>query len=74
MTTSKSQATKYLTEKFNDVKNNANAIEARLSNDFNKDEAIAENFKFLFGCQKYNLPFLLIDEFYNIDNVWKNFI
>lgn len=65
---------RYIDKYFNDIKNNANAIETRIHNDYSKETAIQENMKYLLECQKKDCKYYLIDEEYNIDGVWKNIL
>lgn len=65
---------KYIKNNFKQILNNANAIENRINDDFTQEQAIADNVQILKKCQLYHLPFLLINEAYNVDDAWKFFI
>lgn len=65
----------YIEKHFADIKNNANAIEQRGDDsDFTKELAIEENARCLQGCKENGCNYVLIDEQYNIDEVWKSII
>ncbi len=65
----------YIEKHFAHIKNNANAIEQRLDDsDFTKELAIEENARCLQGCKENGCNYVLIDEQYNIDEVWKSII
>lgn len=65
----------YIEKHFADIKNNANAIEQRLDDsDFTKELAIEENARCLQGCKENGCNYVLIDEQYDIDEVWKSII
>ena len=57
----------YINSKFEDIKNYANVIEARLFDDLSKDDLISENKANLKMCKKHSLNYVLIDERYNIN-------
>jgi len=58
----------YILNHFNDIKINADVIEQRLDDsDFTQDEALKDNENILQQCQKYSLPYHLIDKEYNLD-------
>ena len=58
----------YILNHFADIKNYADVIEQRLDDsDFTQDEALKDNDYLLQQCQRYSLPYHLIDEEYNLD-------
>ncbi len=58
----------YILNHFNDIKINADVIEQRLDDsDFTQGEALKDNENILQQCQKYSLPYHLIDKEYNLD-------
>ncbi len=57
----------YINRNFDDIKKNANAIEARLFEDLSKDTLLNDNKKVLEMCKKYSLNYVLIDKKYNLD-------
>jgi len=65
---------KYIKNNFKQILNNANAIEKRINDDFTQEQAITDNVEILKKCQLYNLPFLLINDDFNVDDTWKFFI
>ena len=59
---------KYISKHFDDMKRYANIIEQRLDDgDFMLETAIKDNEDILYQCQKYDLPYHLIDDEYNLD-------
>ncbi len=59
---------KYIEKNFDAIRSKANAVEKRLDDtDLNKEELIKENEHNLETAKKYALPYLLIDNEYNID-------
>ena len=59
---------KYITEHFDDIKCYANVIEQRLDDsDFTLENAIKDNEEILRQCQKFGLPYHLIDNDYNLN-------
>ena len=59
---------KYITEHFDDIKCYANVIEQRLDDsDFIQENAIKDNEGILRQCQKFGLPYHLIDNDYNLN-------
>ncbi|MBR2956630.1 MAG: adenylate kinase, partial [Clostridia bacterium] len=57
------------------IKNNANAIEQRLDDsDFTKELAIEENTMYLQRCKENGCNYVLIDEQYDIDEIYKSII
>lgn len=58
----------YILNHFNDIKINADVIEKRLDDsDFTQGEALKDNENILQQCQKYSLPYHLINKEYNLD-------
>ena len=58
----------YILNHFNDIKINADVIEQRLDDsDFTQGEALKDNENILQQCQKYSLPYHLIDKEYNLE-------
>lgn len=58
----------YILNHFADIKKHADVIEQRLDDgDFTQDAALKDNGHILQQCQKYGLPYHLIDEGYNLD-------
>lgn len=65
----------YINERFEDIKNNANAIELRIDDSsFTKELVLEENARYLQSCKEYGCEYLLIDERYDIDEVCKSII
>ena len=65
----------YIEKHFADIKNNANAIEQRLDDsDFTKELALKENIMYLQGCEENKCNCVLIDDRYDIEEVWKSII
>ena len=66
----------YIRHHFDDICRYANAVERRLDDsDLSKEWLMKENRKNLAGCQKYHLPYVLIDDAYNVTeqtggNIW----
>lgn len=56
----------YIENHFADIKAFANVIENRLDDHIDKQAMIAENEENLARCKEHNLPYLLIDEVYEI--------
>lgn len=58
---------RYIEDHFDDIRAYENVIEKRLCNfDLCKDELIAENAYNLAQCRAHNLPYLLIDQAYEV--------
>ncbi len=58
----------YIRDHFADIKNNANAIEARLDDtDFTMERALAENAAYLAGCRECGCPYYEIRQEYDTD-------
>lgn len=65
----------YIEKHFGEIKNNANAIEQRGDDsDFTKELAIEENARYLQGCRENGCSYVLIDEQYDVDEVYKSII
>lgn len=64
----------YIEKHFEDIKNNANAIEHRLDDDYSKETAIRDNAKYLQGCEQFGLRYFEIISRYNVDELWREFI
>lgn len=61
---------KYIEGHFEDIRTNANSIEKRLNDeDLSLTILIAENEKNLEQCKKYDLPYILIDEKYDLTSI-----
>ncbi|NBJ94161.1 adenylate kinase [Parablautia muri] len=62
---------KYIRNHFDDIKKYANVVENRLDDEWCKIEAVSrENAEVLKQCQAYKVPYILIDEEYQIDIEW----
>ncbi len=59
----------YIRTHSDDIKNHANAIENRLSDELDQNILIAENNSNLSLCQKYSINHILIDGSYSIDGI-----
>lgn len=57
----------YINSHFDDIINNANAIEQRLCDDITKDELLKSNAKNLENCKSYGYNHIEIDDSYDID-------
>lgn len=57
----------YINNHFDDIVNNANAIEQRLCDDVTKEALLQDNAKVLDMCKKHKLDYIEIDETYPID-------
>lgn len=65
----------YIEKHFADIKNNANAIEQRLDDSgFTKAIALEENRRYFQGCKDNGCSYVLIDEKYDVDEVYKSII
>ena len=58
---------RYIERHFADIVAHANAIEQRLNDDCTIETVLADNARALAMCQKYDCPYLLIDEDYTVD-------
>lgn len=66
--------TNYIEHHFNDIKNNANAIEKRLDDDYSKEKALKDNAEYLQGCKQYGCKYFEINDNYDFDELWREFI
>lgn len=57
----------YISNHFDDIIKNANAIESRLYDDISKEELLVDNRNNLEMCRKHSLDYVLIDESYEIN-------
>lgn len=57
----------YINSHFDDIKNHANAIESRISDDLSKETLLHDNANALEMCKKHMLNYILIDKSYNTD-------
>lgn len=57
----------YINNHFDDIINNANAIEQRLCDDISKKMLLQDNTETLEMCKKHSLNYIVIDSKYNID-------
>ena len=65
----------YIEKHFADIRNNANAIEQRFDDSgFTKALATRENARYLQGCRENGCSYVLIDEQYDVDEVYKSII
>ena len=61
----------YIENHFENIRSYANVIEHRLDDSgLNKEELITENECNLFLCKAHNLPYVLIDEEYNVKDIF----
>ena len=61
----------YIENHFENIRSYANVIEHRLDDSgLNKEVLIAENERNLFRCKAHNLPYVLIDEEYNVKDIF----
>lgn len=59
---------KYIRNHFDDIKKYSNVIENRMCDECcNMESILSDNDDFLKSCQKYNVPFVLIDNAYQLD-------
>ena len=58
---------KYIQEKFETIKAYANVIEKRLDESLDQDKLIAENEENLAKCKELGLPYILIEEVYEVE-------
>ena len=58
---------KYITEHFDDIKKYENIVEKRMYDECTTESVLADNESFLKRCTEYNVPYLLIDDVYDID-------
>lgn len=64
----------YIEKHFEDIINNANAIEHRIGDDYSKETAIQDNAKYLQGCKQYGCRYFKINDRYDVDELWREFI
>ena len=58
---------RYIENRFDDIRAQANVIEKRLDDtDLSKEQLIEDNRRNLESCQKLNLPYILIDDEYDL--------
>jgi len=60
---------KYINNHFDDIVNNANAIEQRLCDDITKEALLQDNAEVLEMCKKHGLDYIEIDDTYPIDRL-----
>ena len=59
---------KYIEDHFSDIKKYADVIEKRVDDTWcTRDSVLAENLHYLEMCRKYENPYILIDERYEVD-------
>lgn len=58
---------KYISKHFDEIKNYANTIEDRISDDLDKETLLKDNSESLKMCRKYGLDYILIDDKYEVD-------
>lgn len=59
----------YINNHFDDIVNNANAIEQRLCDDITKEALLQDNAEVLETCKKHGLDYIEIDDTYPIDRL-----
>ena len=59
----------YINNHFDDIVNNANAIEQRLCDDITKEALLQDNAEVLETCKKHGLDYIEIDDNYPIDRL-----
>lgn len=64
----------YIEKHFADIKNNSNAIERRIDDDYSKETALKDNDKYLQGCKQYGCSYFEINDSYDVDELWRKFI
>lgn len=64
----------YIEKHFESIINNANVIEHRIEDDYSREKAIKDNAHYLHKCKQYDCRYFEIDENYDIDELWKEFI
>ena len=57
----------YIQKHFDDIQKYASAIENRIDDDYSYEEAIRDNKLFLQQCEAHNLPYIMLDDQYQID-------
>ena len=61
---------KYIRNHFEDILRFANVIEARVTDDCTPESVLADNQSMLAQAQRHQVPYLLIDDVYEIDLTW----
>lgn len=64
----------YIAKHFEDIVNNANAIEHRIDDNYSQEMAIKDNTQYLRKCKQYDCRYFEIDDNYDIDELWREFI
>lgn len=64
----------YIKNLFKDIFDNANAIEHRIDDEYSQETAIKDNTQYLQKCKQYNCRYFEIDDNYDIDELWIEFI
>ena len=59
----------YIQKHFTEIKQYENIIEQRLCDDFTLEDALSENARYMEKARQYHVPYVLIDEPYNIDQI-----
>lgn len=67
-------STDYIEKHFENIVDNANAIEHRIEDDYSREKAIKDNARYLQKCKQYGCRYFVIDEKYDIDELWREFI
>ena len=58
----------YIRKNFTQIKQYENVIEQRLYDDFTVEDALSENDRYMEKARQHHVPYVLIDEQYNIDH------
>lgn len=64
----------YLKKHFEEIVNNANAIEHRIDDCYSQERAMKDNAHYLRMCKQYGCQYFEIDDHYNIDELWRELI
>lgn len=64
----------YIRKHFKEIVNNANAIEHRIDDSYSQERAMKDNTHYLKMCKQYNCRYFEIDDYYDVDELWKEFI
>lgn len=67
-------STDYIIKHFEDISNNANAIEHRIYDDYLQETAIKDNTQYLQKCKQYGCRYFEINDNYDIDELWRTFV
>lgn len=67
-------STNYIEKHFEDIVNNADVIEHRIDDDYSQETAIKNNTQYLQKCKQYDCRYFEIDDNYNIDELWREFM